>query len=125
MIDLLEELLSYASDSLIILYMVLAVIILTIITHFIFRKRNRLIKYLPGIFVLLYGIFNLYTVLDSLVEHESLDVLMSFVIYGVSGSVGIFSALILGIYEKPRKTKKKKKEVKEKNEVKKEEKQKT
>lgn len=118
MIDLLEELLVYASDSAIILYMVLAIIVLTVISHFLFRKRNRFIKYLPGIVILLYGLYKLYSVLDSLVDFESLDILMSFVTYTVSGFVGIFFALILGIYEKPRKKRKKKKDLNRSKEVK-------
>lgn len=121
MINFLDELIGYASDSVVILYVSLVAIILTVITHFIFRRHNRFIKYLPGIFIITLGIYNLYTVLDSLVENESLSELMSFVIYIVSGFVGIFIALILGIYEKPRKRRKKK----EKKEVKKEQTQKT
>lgn len=124
MIDLLDELLEHLSDSVIILYVSLAAVILTVITHFIFRRHNRFIKYLPGIFIMIFGIYNLYTILDSLVENESLTELMSFITYVVSGFVGIFIALILGIYEKPRK-RKKRKVAKENQEMKKEQKQKT
>lgn len=109
MMSLLKELLGYASDSTIIIYASLAAILLTIIIHFLFRKYSRFLKYIPGTIMLIIGVFSLYKVLDSLVEAESLDELMNFITFVVSGFVGIFSALILGVYDKPRKRKKRKK----------------
>lgn len=115
--DLLDELLTYVSDSMIILYVSLGVILLTIVTHFIFKKYSRYIKYIPGTIIILIGIFNLFGVLDSLVENESLNALMTFVIFVVSGFVGIFTGLILGVYEKPMKKIKKDKKEEEVEEV--------
>lgn len=114
MMSLLKELLGYASDSTIIIYASLAAILLTIIIHLLFRKYSRFLKYIPGTIMLIIGIFSLYKVLDSLVEAESLDELMNFISFVVSGLVGIFSALILGVYDKPRKKRRKKKKIEEK-----------
>lgn len=109
MFELLNELLLYKDDSMVMIYMSLAAIVLTSITHFIFRKHNRFMKYLPGIILTGIGIYYLYSVLGNLVDTESLAEIMSFVTFVVSGFIGILVALILGIYEKPRKDKSKKK----------------
>lgn len=108
MMSLLKELLEYASDSMIIFYASLAAILLTIIIHFLFRKYSRFPKYIPGLIMIVIGISSLFTVLDSIVEAESLDQLMNFIIFLVGGFVGVFSALILGVYDKPRKRRRKK-----------------
>lgn len=108
MMSLVKELLEYVGDSTMIIYVSLAAMALTVITHFIFRKYSRFIKYLPGILILLMGIYSLYTVLDSILETESFGELMFSITFVVSGFVGIFSALILGVYHKPKKTRKKK-----------------
>lgn len=109
MFELLNELLLYKDDSIVMIYMSVAAMILTTITHFIFRKQNRFMKYLPGIILIGIGIYYLYSVLGSLVDIESLAEIMSFVTFVVSGFIGILIALMLGIYEKPRKDKSKKK----------------
>ena len=53
------------------------------------------------------GLYSFYTVLDSILEIESFGELMFAITFIVSGFVGIFSALILGVYDKPRKKRKK------------------
>lgn len=109
MLELLEELLLYIDDSIVIIYMSIAAAVITVVTHFVFRKLNRFIKYLPGVILIIIGVYYLYTALGGLVENESLPKIMSFVTFVISGFVGILSALILGIYYKPIKKKSKKK----------------
>lgn len=114
MLKLLDELLLYIDNSTVIIYMSVAAAVLTVVTHFIFRNQNRFMKYLPGIILVIIGIYYLYTVSGTLVENESLAEIMSFVTFVISGLLGMLSALILGVYEKPikKKSKKKRKESK-------------
>lgn len=124
MMGFLKEIFGYASDSTIIIYGSLGVILVTVAAHFILKKYSRFIKYIPGTMILLIGLINLYRILDSLVETESLDELMTVIILIVSGFVGIFAALILGVYDKPKKKIRKKKKQREEKEVQEEEQEK-
>lgn len=108
MIGLLKELMGHVGDSKVIVYVSLAAILITVIIHFIFRKYSKYIKYLPGLIMIVTGIIRLFTTFDLILEAEGLENLMFFTTFVVSGFIGIFAALILGVYEKPVKKKKKK-----------------
>ena len=105
--DILAELGGYYDDSSMIIYVTAAVIGITLLTHLIFRKI-RIMKYLPGLIVLGIGLFNIYSIKDNLTADESLVNLLLFIIGTVAGLVGMLFALIIGIYSKPVKRKKRK-----------------
>ena len=105
--DILAELGGYYDDSRMIIYVTVAVIGITLLTHLIFRKV-RIMKYLPGLIVLGLGLFNIYSVKDNLTADESLVNLLLFIIGTVAGLVGMLFALIIGIYSKPVKRKRRK-----------------
>lgn len=90
-------------------YISLASIIITYITHRIFRKTNRGIKYLPGIFLIGIGLYNLYTVGSNLTRTAGISNLVLFMIGVGTGFIGLLFGLILGIYNKEKKVKKVKK----------------
>lgn len=105
--DILAELGGYYGDSRVMIYVTAAVIGITLLTHLIFRKI-RIMKYLPGLIVLGIGLFNFYSVMDNLTADESLVNLLLFIIGTVAGLVGMLFALIIGIYSKPVKRKRRK-----------------
>ncbi|MDY0235147.1 MAG: hypothetical protein RBR71_03930 [Gudongella sp.] len=98
--SILDELGGYFSDSNLLIYVSMAVMAITLITHLIFRKI-RPIKYLPGLIVLLIGIFNFYEVMYNITAESSLPNLLLFIVGVVSGLMGMFFALIIGIIVKP------------------------
>ncbi len=87
-------------------YISLASIIITYITHRIFRKTNRGIKYLPGILLISIGVYNLYTVGNDLTRSAGISNLVLFMIGVGTGLIGLLFGLILGIYNKEKKLKK-------------------
>ena len=105
--EILAELAGYYDDSRMIIVVTLAVIAITLLTHLIFRKIS-IMKYMPGLIVLGIGLFNLYSVKDTLTSDGSLINLRLFIIGSVAGLVGMLFALIIGIYSKPVKKKKRK-----------------
>lgn len=98
--SVLAELGDYFSDSNLLIYVSLAVMAITLITHLIFKKV-RPIKYLPGLIVLIIGIFNFYEVMHNITAESSLPNLLLFIVGVVSGLIGVFFALIIGILVKP------------------------
>lgn len=87
-------------------YTSLASIIITYITHRLFMKHNRGIKYLPGIFLICIGLYNLYIVGNDLTRTAGISNLVLFLIGVGSGFIGLLFGLILGVYNKERKEKK-------------------
>ncbi len=116
--SILKELAVYFNDSNILIYVSLALMAITLLTHLLFKKV-RVVKYLPGLIVLLIGIWNFYEVMNTITAVGSLPNLFLFVVGVVSGLIGILFALIIGIIVKP--VKKKKKAVKKTDKVLKEE----
>ncbi|HZH93301.1 MAG TPA: cytochrome C biosynthesis protein [Tissierellaceae bacterium] len=110
--EILAEMGGYYDDSRMIIYVTLAVMGITLLTHLIFKKI-RIMKYLPGLIVLGIGLFNLYSVKDTITADASLVNLLLFIIGTVAGLVGILFALIIGIYVKPVKRKRRKAKSKE------------
>lgn len=89
-------------------YVSLASIIITYITHRIFRDINKAIKYLPGIFLVIIGLYNIYTVGNDLTRTEGISNLVLFMLGVGAGFIGLLFGLILGVYNKDKKVKKKK-----------------
>jgi hypothetical protein len=105
----MDELLKYLANGKIVVYVSLACIAITTVMHLIFRKI-RFVKYIPGFVFVLVGIFNLSLAFSSLGQTISLNYFSLSVVLLVGGLVGMLSALIIGVYNKPKKTKKKGKE---------------
>lgn len=90
-------------------YISLASVIITYITHRIFRKTNRGIKYLPGMLFIGIGLYNLYTVGNNLTRTAGISNLLLFIIGVGAGFIGLLFGLILGVYNKEKKVKKRNK----------------
>lgn len=104
--SILAELGSYFSDSNLLIYVSLAVMAITLITHLIFKKIS-FIKYIPGLIVVIIGIYNFYGVMNNITAESSIPSLFLFIVGIVSGLLGMFFALIIGILVKPVKRTKK------------------
>lgn len=109
-IKYMGELMEYTGNTKIMIYVTLSSIIFTIIFYLIF-KEYRFVKYLPGLVIVLGAIYNLIIIFDSITEKSSINNLEIFLILAVAGFSSLFFALIIGIYTKPRKIKRKKKKV--------------
>ena len=96
----LKELTDYMDYTKPMIYVALGAIIVTLVTHLIFRKY-RAVKYLPGLIIIMAGFYNLYNVMDKLTASSSINDLTMFLILTVAGFISLFSALILTIYDKP------------------------
>ena len=94
--SILAELGSYFSDSNLLIYVSLAVMAITLITHLIFKKIS-FIKYIPGLIVVIIGIYNFYGVMNNITAESSIPSLFLFIVGIVSGLLGMFFALIIGI----------------------------
>jgi predicted neutral ceramidase superfamily lipid hydrolase len=101
----MDELLKHLDNWEVVLYISLACIVLTVVVNLIFGKY-RFVKYIPGMIFIFVGLFNFFSVLDSLTEAESINNLSLFILLVVGGIIGLLSALIIGIYNKPIKKKK-------------------
>ena len=105
-----DELMGYMDLTKIMLYVTLGAILITIIFHLVL-KDYRFVKYLPGFLIVLVALYNLITIFDDITEKSSINNLEMFLILIVAGFTSLFSALIIGIYTKPRKIKNKEKKV--------------
>lgn len=101
------ELLVHLEYSKILFYIILATIILTYTIHFFF-KVYRYPKYLPGLALVSIGFFNLLTTEYGKTKLVGIDNIFMAIVAFTSGIVGLFFALILGVYNKEKKVKKKK-----------------
>ena len=103
----MAELKLHLDNGKLLIYISLLTMLATIITQIIFRKY-RVMKYVPGLILLIVGAYNLYMVSDTLTSSESIKNILMFMVGLVAGFVGLFTGLIIGIYNKPRKIKIKK-----------------
>ena len=101
----MKELLNYLENGETLLFVALSAVIITLISHFVFKKY-RFVKYVPGLIYMALGVYNLLMVFDDLVSANSMDNILLFLILFASGIIGLFFALIIGIYNKPRRAKK-------------------
>lgn len=103
----MAELKLHLDNGKLLIYISLITMLATFITHLIFKKY-RLMKYIPGFILFIIGIYNFYIVSSELTSSESLNNILMFLIGVIAGFIGLFSGLIIGIYNKPRKIKVKK-----------------
>lgn len=104
------EFLEHLEYTKLFVYGSIASIIITYITHRVFLRSNRGIKYLPGIFLIGIGVYNLYTVGNDLTRTAGISNLVLFMIGVGTGLIGLLFGLILGVYNKEKRVKRKKKE---------------
>lgn len=112
----MEELLIHLNYSKILLYIAFGIILITYITHFFFKK-NKYIKYLPGFILFIFGGLNLFSMEYETTKLTRIDSIFMGIVALGSGIVGMFFALILGVYNKEKK--KRDKELKRNKELKK------
>jgi len=108
--DVLQELIEYFGNAKMIIYVSLALMAITLITHLLFKKV-RILKYLPGLIVIGIGGYNFYEVRNVLTAESSISNLLLFVIGVTAGLLAFLFAFILGISSKPVRVRKKKKTV--------------
>jgi len=107
------ELILHLDNGKTFIYISLAVVIITFITHLVFKKY-RYMKYIPGIALIGVGLYSLYQVSNELTDTSSISNLLLFLICFAGGIIALFVGLIIGIYDKPRKIRKSKnKEIEE------------
>ena len=77
------------------------VILITIITYFIFKK-NRFIKYLPGIMLFIIGLYNLFFLRKVSSPTNELSRISIAAMAMVTSFVGLATGLIIGVWRKGR-----------------------
>ncbi|MDO5718128.1 MAG: hypothetical protein Q4P34_04010 [Tissierellia bacterium] len=77
----------------------LVAVLVTYLLYWI-SNRNKYMKYLPGVIMIIIGIYNLIEGLPRLTEDEGLSMILRFGIFFVAGFVSLCFALILGINQK-------------------------
>lgn len=90
-------------------YVSLGSIIITYIIHRIFRDFNSAIKYLPGMFFIIFGLYNLYNIGNDLTLSTGISNLVSSMLGLGAGFIALLFGLILGVYNKEKRIKKRKK----------------
>lgn len=102
----MEAIIQHLEYGKILIYFSLAAIILTYITHLVFKKY-KFAKYIPGFMSMLIGLYYLYNVGTDFTSSESLNSILFFMVGFATGIVGMLSALIIGVFNKEKKVKKK------------------
>lgn len=104
----MEELMLHLKNARTLVYVSLAAIVLTFATHLIFAKY-RFVKYIPGFILIIIGLYNIYKASSDFTSPDSLNPILIFLICFLGGIIGLFSGLIIGIYNKPKRVRKKNK----------------
>lgn len=78
---------------------VLGAIIITSIIHFVFRK-NRIIKYTPGLILIVMGLYNLFLLGRDSSSMDGFNRLLTIIVLMISGLMGLATGLIIGIVRK-------------------------
>lgn len=97
----MEELIVHLEFAKILVAFALGVIVITSITYLIFRK-SRIIKYIPGLILILIGIYNLYYIGGHSTTLEGVNRLLIVVTMLITGLIGLLTGLIIGIFTKGR-----------------------
>ena len=108
----LEEVLDYMGYGKLLIYAFIGGLVLTFLLY-LFVREQRWIKYVPGLLMLIYGLFSLNRIdlsVNNFLEDNSL---IGFIIGMAGGFATLLFGLILGVYNKPRKKKRTKSKVKE------------
>lgn len=74
-------------------------IVATIITFFMARK-NRIIKYIPGVLLIAFGLYNLIYLGGDSLSAEEFNRLSMAILGMISGILGLFTGLIIGVITK-------------------------
>lgn len=82
----------------------LIAIVITILIYYIFRKEEkyRLIKYIPGLILILIGLFNLFNLGIELPGINEFNKVLIMVTSMVGGFISLSTGLIIGIINKGR-----------------------
>ncbi|MDR7870763.1 MAG: hypothetical protein RIN55_07900 [Tissierellaceae bacterium] len=105
----LKEVFDYMGYGKTLALIFLSAVIVTYILHR-FLKEQRWAKYIPGIVMLVYGLYSLTSIDISSNNFFEDNSLIGFVIGVAGGLATLLFGLILGVYNKPKKVKKAKKE---------------
>ena len=103
---LFRSVLGYMGYGKMLIYAFIGAIVLTFILY-LFVKEQRWVKYIPGILMLIYGLFNLNRIDLSANDFLEDNSLIGFIIGIAGGLATLLFGLILGVYNKPKKKKKK------------------
>lgn len=79
-------------------------ILITFLAYWV-TNRNRIMKYLPAIILIVVSLYELYVGLNTITEESGVNSIMIFGLTFVAGFVGFCYALILGILNKNKKVK--------------------
>lgn len=79
----------------------LGAIVITVIAYLIFRQ-NRVIKYIPGLIMILIGTYNLFYLGRDSSTLEGVNRLLIVTTTMISGFIGLSTGLIIGIFIKGR-----------------------
>lgn len=79
----------------------IAVILVTVVTHLIFKK-NRFIKYLPGLILFIIGLYNLSFLGKDAYSINELNRISITTMAFITGIVGLSTGLIIGVWRKGR-----------------------
>ena len=109
----MEELTQHLEYTKLLAYISLGIMVIIYIVQRFFRKY-KWAKYLPGLILILFGFYSLLTIEKDSFQSEGIGNLVSFLVSTGSGVIGLFFALILGVYNKEKKTKKGKDKTEEK-----------
>lgn len=74
-------------------------IVITSIAYLLFKK-NRIIKYIPGLILILIGIYNLIYLGKDSTSLQGVNRLLVLIIAMVTGFIGLSTGLIIGIFTK-------------------------
>lgn len=100
----LKEMLGYMGYGKILAYISLGAMIVTYIIHKIF-KLKRWVKYIPGLLMIIFSLYNL-TQLDISANNFLKDNSLIYLVLGLTGGMStLLFALILGVFNKPKKVK--------------------
>ena len=95
----MEMLIEHMEFAKILGFAVVGVILFTVIIHFVFKK-NRVIRYIPGLIFIIIGLYNLFYVGNESSTIDDLNKLLIVIISMISGFVGISTGLIIGVFRK-------------------------
>ena len=101
----MEELMLHLKNAKILAYVSLVAIVITFATYFIFSK-HRFVKYIPGFILIIISLYNIYQASSDFTSPDSLNLILIFLICFLGGIIGLFSGLIIGIYNKPKRVRK-------------------
>lgn len=95
----MDELLTHLEFAKILGIFSIGTIIITLIFYLI-AKKNRIFKYIPGIILFIFGVYNLFSLGQDNSSIESFYRLHMVLIAMISGFVGLSTGLIIGVIVK-------------------------